>query len=33
MLKDNMDSKFDFIGTFEPHSPLAEIFEDQTSVW
>jgi len=29
MLKDNVDSKFDFIGTFEPNAPLADVVEEQ----
>ena len=33
MLKDNVDSKFDFIGTLEPNAPLSEDAEDQKTAW
>jgi hypothetical protein len=29
VLKDNVNSKFDFIGTFEPNAPLAKVVEHQ----
>jgi hypothetical protein len=28
MLKDNVDPKFDFIGTFDPNAPLADVVEE-----
>jgi len=33
MLKNNVDSKFNFIGTFEPNFPLADVAEEQIAAW
>jgi hypothetical protein len=33
MLKDNVNSKFDYIGTFEPNAPHALVVEDQKAAW
>lgn len=33
MLKDNVDSKFNFIGTFEPNAPHTLVTEDQKAAW
>jgi hypothetical protein len=33
MLKDNADFKFDFIGTLEPNSPLADIVDEEMAAW
>jgi hypothetical protein len=33
LLKDNVDSEFDFIGTLEPNSPLADVVEEQMPAW
>jgi hypothetical protein len=33
MLIQNVDSKFDFIGTYEPNSPLADVVEEQMAAW
>jgi len=33
MLKDNVDLKFDFIGTLKAISPLAEVADEQMAAW
>jgi hypothetical protein len=33
MLKRNVDSKFDFIGTFEPDAPIVDVAEHQKAAW
>jgi hypothetical protein len=33
MLKNNVDSKFNFIGTFEPNAPLVKVSEHQKATW
>jgi hypothetical protein len=33
MLKENVGSKFDFIATHEPNSPLADVVEEQMAAW
>jgi hypothetical protein len=33
MLKNNLGSKFGFIGIFKPNAPLVEVVEDQKETW
>jgi len=33
MVKNNVDFKFDFIGTLKPNSPLADVVNEQTAAW
>jgi hypothetical protein len=33
MLKNNVDSKFDFIGALEPNSHIVEVVEEHMTAW